>query len=149
MAAGAWTVYNEAKKKIGNSTLNLAGTVFRMSLFQSTSNAATLTLSIFNEVTNEVADGNGYSTSGKAMTGEVWTVGRSATEYKFDADDSVWTATGGAINSIKFAVIWVSAAASANRFVLCRSTLTTTQFNLSTGNTLTVQQHANGILLLV
>ena len=148
MAAGAWTVYNEAKKYIGNSTISLAATVYRITLHTSASNAATATLSIYNELTNEVAEGNGYSSSGKALTSEVWTVGASAGQYKFDADDVIWTATGGSIANIKFAVIWLSAASSASRRLLCRSTLTSSQFTLSTGNTLTLQMNASGILTL-
>lgn len=148
MAAGAWTVYNEAKKYIGNGTISLAATVYRITLHTSASNAATATLSIYNELTNEVAEGSGYSSSGKALTGEVWTVGASAGQYKFDTDDVVWTATGGSIANIKFATIWLSAAASANRKLLCRSTLTSSQFTLSSGNTLTLQMNASGILTL-
>jgi hypothetical protein len=148
MAAGAWAVYNESKKKIGNGTISLAATVFRITLHTSASNANTATLSIYNELNNEVSEGNGYSSSGKALANEVWTVGASAGQYKFDADDVVWTATGGAINNIKIAAIWLSAAASANRHLLCRSVLTSTQFNLSSGNTLTLQMNSAGILTL-
>ena len=35
MAAGAWTVFNKAKKKIGNATMSLASTVWRMTLHTS------------------------------------------------------------------------------------------------------------------
>jgi hypothetical protein len=148
MAAQAWSVYNLAKKKIGNGTLSLASTVFRISLVTSASNFATFTLGVFGSITNEIADGNGYSTSGKAMTNEVWTVGASAKQYKFDADDVVWTATGGAISNIKAAVIWISGASAAARHLLCRASLTSTQFNLATNNTLTIQMNSAGILTL-
>ena len=148
MAAGAWTVYDLAKKKIGNASLSLAATAFRITLHTSASNANTGTLGIYNSVTSEVTEANGYSSSGKALTGEVWTVGASAAQYKFDADDVVWTGTGGTIPNIKFAVIWLSAAASANRHLLCRSQLTSSQFTLASGNTLTLQMNSAGILTL-
>lgn len=148
MAAGAWAVYNESKKKIGNGTISLASTVYRMTLHTSASNANTATLSIYNEVNNEVTEANGYSSSGKAMTNEVWTVGASAGQYKFDADDVFWSANGGAISNVKFAVIALSAAASANRHLLCRSQLSTAQFSISAGNRLTIQMNASGILTL-
>jgi hypothetical protein len=147
MAASAWAVYNLAKKKIGNSTINLAGTVFRIALFTSASNAATATLGVYNSVNNEVAESGGYSSSGKALTGEVWTVGSAANQYKFDADDIFWSATG-TISNIKSAVIYVSAAASANRHLLCNSQLSTAQFNLAAGNRMTIQMNALGILTL-
>jgi hypothetical protein len=148
MAAGAWTVYNLAKKKIGNGSISLASTAFRITLHTSASNANTATLGVYNSVNNEVTEANGYSSSGKALANEVWTVGASAAQYKFDADDVVWTGTGGSIANIKFAVIWLSAAASANRHLLCRSQLTTSQFTLASGNTLTLQMNSSGILTL-
>jgi hypothetical protein len=148
MAAGAWTVYNLAKKKIGNATLSLASTVFRVSLFTSASNANTATLGVISSVDNEVTEANGYSSSGKSLTGEVWTVGASAGQYKFDADDVVWTGTGGAISNIKFAVIWLSGASAGGRHLLCRSQLSTSQFSLSSGNTLTLAMNASGVLTL-
>lgn len=148
MAAGAWTVYNLAKKKIGNATLSLASTVFRCTLHTSASNAATATLGVYNSVTGEVTEANGYSSSGKALTSEIWTAGVSAGQYKFDADDVFWSGNAGAIANVKFAVIWLSAAASANRHLLCRSQLSTSQFSISSGNRMTIQMAATGILTL-
>ena len=144
MAAQAFKIYNLAKKKIGNTTLNLSATVFRMTLHTSASNAATLTLGVFASLTNEVTEANGYSSSGKALTSEVWTVGASAKSYKFDFDDVVWTGTGGTIPNIKFAAVWISAAATANRHLLAVASLTSAQFTLSQNNTLTLQINALG-----
>lgn len=148
MAAGAWTVYNLAKKKIGNGTLSLASTAFRITLHTSASNANTATLGVYNSVTSEVTSGNGYSSSGKALANEVWTVGASAGQYKMDFDDIVWTGTGGSIANIKFAVISLSAGTSAGRHLLCRSQLTTSQFTLASGNTLTIAVNAAGAITL-
>ncbi len=144
MAAQAFKIYNLAKKKIGNTSINLAATVYRMTLHTSASNAATLTLGVYNSLTTEVTEANGYSSSGKALTSEVWTVGASAKSYKFDFDDVVWTGTGGTIPNIKFAVVWLSAAASANRHLLTVASLTSTQFTLSQNNTLTLQINSLG-----
>lgn len=144
MAAQAFKIYNLAKKKIGNTTINLAATTYRMSLHTSASNAATLTLGIYNSVTNEVATGNGYTAQGKTLTSEIWTVGASAKSYKFDFDDVVWTGTGGTIPNIKFSEVWVSAAASANRHLLATASLTSAQFTLSQNNTLTLQINSLG-----
>jgi len=148
MAATAWVLYNRAIKKIGNGTINLAGTNFRIALFGSGGNFATSTLSLLGSATDQVTSGNGYSSSGKALTSEVWTVGTSAGAYKFDVADVVFTATGGAINSIKAAIIYVSGAGAGSCHVLAWSQLTTNAFNLSTGNTLTIQIHANGVFAL-
>jgi len=148
MAAQAWSVYNTAKKKIGNGTLDLSATVFRISLYKSSSSFATLSLSVIGSVSNELTEANGYSSSGQALANEEWTVGASAGQYKFDADDVVWTATGGNITSIKAAVIWLSGASAGGRHLLCYSSLTSSQFTLASGNTLTIQMNASGILTL-
>lgn len=144
MSAQAFKIYNLAKKKIGNTSLNLASSAFRMTLHTSASNAATLTLGVYNSLTGEVTEANGYSSSGKALTTEAWTVGASAKSYKFDFDDVIWTGTGGTIPNIKFAAVWISAAASANRHLLTFASLTSTQFTLSQNNTLTLQINSLG-----
>lgn len=148
MAAQAFKFYNLAKKKIGNGTISLASTVMRISLVTSASNFATRTLGTFASLTNEIADGNGYSTSGKSLTGEVWTVGASAQQYKWDADDVIWTGTGGAIANIKGAVIWLSGASAGGRHLVAFASLTSSQFTLASGNTLTVQFNSAGIATL-
>lgn len=146
MAAGAWTFYNEFKRYLGSGDAQLDGQ-FRISLFTSASNAATATLSIISEVTNEVTEANGYSSSGKALV-ETWATGASASEVRFDATAVIWTATGGNIANAKFAVIWASGASAGARKLVCYSQLSTGQFTITTGNTLTVTPSANGIFEL-
>lgn len=142
MAAGAWTFYNAAKKHLMDATLDLDAAGWRMSLYTSASNAATLTLSTLAAVTNQVAEQFGYSSSGKPMTGVTWGTGASATEMRFDSTAVVWTATGGSISAAKYAVIWQGT------LLLCYSQLSTTQFSVTSGNTLTVTPSANGIFEL-
>ena len=149
MAAQAWKVYNRAKYHIGAGNLKLSNTTFRLSLVTSASNFATATMSTFASLTNEIADGNGYSTSGKALTGETWGTGASAGQYKFDA--TAWgpyTATGGNIANIKAAVIWQSGASAGSRYLLCYASLTSSQFTLNSGNTITITPASGGILTL-
>ena len=148
MAVGAWAVYNLAKKKIGNASLSLASTAFRLQLHTSASNANTATLGTIASVDNQVTEANGYSSSGKALTGETWTVGASAGQYRFDTDDVFWSANGGTIPNIKFAVMWISGASAGARHLLCRSQLSTSQFTISSGNRLTIAMNASGVLTL-
>jgi hypothetical protein len=148
MAAQAWSVYGTAKLKLGAGTISFPG-AYRIGLVKSSSNFATFsTLSTWSVVTNEVTSGNGYSTSGKTLANESWNTGASSLQMKFDADDVVWTATGGNITSIKAAVIWASNATPANEHLLCAASLTSSEFTLSSGNTLTIQMNASGILTL-
>lgn len=144
MAATAWTLYDKAKKKLMNGTIQLGVNVFKMQLHQSTSNASTSTLSLASSVSNEVAAGSGYATGGKSLTSITWTTGASVSQYRFDSADLVWTATGGNIANIKFAVVKNSAGQA-----LMWSRLTTAQFTLTQNNTLTVQINANGYFTLV
>jgi hypothetical protein len=146
--ASAWSVYNLAKKKIGNGSINLAATVYRMTLHTSASNANTATLGTYVSLTNEVTENFGYSSSGKAMTSEVWTTGASAGQYKWDMDDVFWSANAGTIANIKIAVLWLSGTSANGRHLVCRSLLSTSQFSLSAGNRLTIQMNAAGVLTL-
>jgi hypothetical protein len=149
MAAQAWKLYNLAKKKIGNGTINLATGVYRLSLCQSASNFATATLGIHHSVSNKVAETTDYSSSGVPVGTGVWTA-LSATKYKFDlTNPAVITASATAIVNIKGAIIWLSAASSANQHLVCYASLTSTQFTLAKNNTLTISFATSGVFTLV
>lgn len=143
-AAGAWTFYNEAKKYLMQGDIDLNSSTFRMGLYTSASNAATATLSRHDQVTNELADGNGYSSSGKALSAVTWTAGASASEYRFDSTAKIFTASGGNLANIKFAVLFIEGASAGARKLLAYSQLSTGQFTVTTGNTLTITPSANG-----
>lgn len=147
-AVGAWTFYNEAKKYLMSGDIDLNSNTFRIGLYTSASNFATATLSRLDQVTNEVTEANGYSSSGKALTGVTWTAGASASEMRFDCTAVIWTATGGSISNIKAAVIFIEGASAGARKLLCYSQLSTAQFTVTIGNTLTITPSANGIFEL-
>ena len=147
MAATAWSIYNKAKKKLCNGTIQLGTNVLKVQLHTSAGAAivSSFTLSLASSASaSEVANGNGYTTGGKSLTSVTWTTGASAKQYRLDAADPVWTATGGTIVNIKFAAIKNSAGQA-----LCWSRLTTSQFAVATGNTLTLTLNASGIFTLV
>ncbi len=146
MAAGAWTFYNMAKHHLMDGTLDLDTNSFRMSLYTSASNAATLTLSTRTSVNNEVTEAFGYSSSGKPLASVTWAVGASATEYRWNCAAIVWTAAGGTIANVKYAVIWQSSGVADK--LVCFSQLSTAQFSITSGNTLTITPSANGIFEL-
>ena len=147
MAATAYQMYNRAKRKIAAGTINLTSGIPRQALFTSASNASTKTLSILSQITSQVANGNGYVTGGKSLSGVVWTTGASAAQIKFDANDPLWTATGGNLANVKFAVIHYSAGAASGH-LLCWTRLSASQFTVSQGNTLTIRQPTTGIFTL-
>jgi len=145
MAAQAWKLYNRAIRKLGTGTIVLPGAI-RIALHGSGGNFATKTLTIKSTVTDEVTTGNGYTAGGKALASEAWTASgtASAGQIKFDAADPIWTATGGAINSIKGAVLFTSIAVNSGH-LLAFASLTSTAFNLGSGNTLQLVFNSAGI----
>ena len=143
MAASAFTFYNKAKKYIGNGTLQLGTSAFKMKLTTSASNASTFTLSTFASITSEIGTSGGYVAGGKALASMTWTTGASAKQMAFDAADLVWTATGGPLTNVKYGVIGVSGGKA-----MCWSKLSTSQFTVTIGNTLTIQFASAGIFTL-
>ena len=148
MAAQAMKWYNKALQKIGNGNINLLSDTFRAILVTSASNFATATLGLLGSLTNEIADGNGYSTSGKALSGVAWTVGASAKQYKFDADDINWSANGGSISNIKGIVVVKIGASAGARHLVGYASLTSSQFALASGNRININWNSGGILTL-
>ena len=80
MAASAWQLYNEAKKYIGNGTITLWAGVFKMVLAKASSNASTFTISVYSELTNEIAAAGGYVAGGRNLVPATaqWVTGASA-----------------------------------------------------------------------
>jgi hypothetical protein len=147
MAATAWSMYNSFREYLGNGQFDLDGTSvnFYVALHTSaaSANATNAALSTQASLGNEVANGNGYATGGLSVSGRTWAAGASAGVFRFDSTAVVWTATGGDISNIKYAVIYQSGGK-----LVCYSKLTTSQFTLSEDNTLTVTPSANGIFEL-
>ena len=147
MAASAWQLYNNGKRYIGNGTIELGVGNFKMALFTSASNTSTFTLSTFASLTSEISATGGYVTGGKALvpaTGQ-WTVGASAKQMKFTYSTVglTFTASGASLNNIKYAVIYQSGGK-----LLCFCQLSSTQFSVSSPNTLTVLPAATGVFTL-
>ena len=147
MAASAWALYNLAKQKLGDGTHDLDTDVFRMGLYLSASNAATLTLSTRGSVSNEVANANGYLTGGQTLGAVTWGAGASAGVRRFDSTAEIFTAAGGTIVNVKHAVIYNNSkgTSAGTRPLLCTSQLSTAEFDITDTNTLTVTPSATGI----
>jgi hypothetical protein len=151
MAASAWQLYNKAKQSIGNGTITLGAGVFKMVLARSASNASTFTLSTYASVTNEISATGGYVTGGKNLVPAtaLWTVGASAKQYKFTMSTVglAFTASGASLTNIKYAIIRNSTGATAGK-LLCFCQLSSSQFTVTSPNTLTVLPAATGIFTL-
>ena len=152
MAASAWTLYNYAKRYIGNGTIKLGTGVFKMALTRTSSNASTLTLSTWGQITAEISATGGYVAGGRNLVPATaqWTVGASAKQMKFTMSTIglTFTASGASLTSIRNAVIRNSGSTVALSKLLCFSALSTTQFTVTSPNTLTILPAATGIFTL-
>ena len=147
MAASAWQLYNDGKRYIGNGTIQLGVNNFKMALFTSASNTSTFTLSTFASLTSEISATGGYVSGGKALvpaTGQ-WTVGASAKQMKFTYSTVglTFTASGASLTNVKYAVIYNSAGK-----LLCFCQLSSSQFTVTSPNTLTILPAATGVFTL-
>jgi len=151
VAAGKFKLYDFAKKYIGDGTHDLDVTTnMQIALFLSTSNCNTLSVGtgIYGDLTNEHANANGYTTGGVALTGETWT--RSGGTTTYDANDPVWTASGGSITA-RFAVIYANATLNGivkPLLAVCLLDTTPADVTATTGNTFTITFNASGIIAL-
>ena len=148
MAAGKWKIYESAKEYLSDGTHDLDSTTnWYMALFLSTSNCETLSTGtgIYGDLTNEHANGNGYTTGGVALTNVVWT--QSGGTATWDCDNAQWTASGGSITA-RFAVIYKNA--TVNSIVkplvcVCLVDTAPADATATTGNTFTVTINASGV----
>ena len=151
MAASAWQLYNEAKKYIGNGTITLGAGVFKMVLAKASSNASTFTISVYSELTNEIAAAGGYVAGGRNLVPATaqWVTGASAKQMKFtmSAVGLAFTASGASLVDIKYAVLRNSTGAGAGK-LLCFCQLSSANFTVASPNTLTVLPAATGIFTL-
>jgi hypothetical protein len=154
MAAGTWKIYAKAKQYIGAGTITLGAGVFKMSLHRASASAAILVLSTrstFASIPGEISATGGYVAGGRNLlpaTGS-WGAGTSAKQMKFyySTVGLVFTASGAALNNIKYALIRNSTGAGAGK-VLCFCTLSTAAFTVASGNTLTIAPAATGVFTL-
>ena len=144
MAAGAWTVFNIAKEKLADGTFDLDTQTFKMALTTASQAlaatfAGTSTDCRYADLTNEVANGGGYTTGGKTLTC-TWV--RATGTITFDCDDQAWTAS---TITAKYAVIYAD---NTNDDLLCFCELDTVGSVSTTAGTLTVTINASGVCTL-
>jgi len=159
MAAGTWKIYGRAKFHIGTGTIKLGAELFKMALLRqaaTASNIASLsTLSTWASIkANEITVQGGYLTGGRTLPAvnntAMWVTGSNALQYKFTYTTAglVFTASGAALNNIRFAVIRNSIGDLSSGKVLCFVTLSTVQFTIASPNTLTILPAATGVFTL-
>lgn len=136
-AAGAWTFTDGARTRMLNGAFDFDTDAFKTALFLSTSNIGAASTT-FAGVTNEHAAANGYTAGGVAAT---MALSGTTTVTVDNTVDPAWTASGGSIIA-RFAVFYEVAGD-----VVCHCLLDSTPADVTTttGNSITLQIHANGI----
>jgi hypothetical protein len=137
MAAGPWVIYNEFKESLGQKKIHLGTDTFKIALFTSSSNAgaATLATAQYATLTNQVANGNGYTTGGVTVA-VTWN--RSTGTVTFDTADASWTASGASLTA-RFAVLYSDTATSKDLVSYMLLDAAPADVVTQDGNTLTIQ----------
>lgn len=135
MAAGAWTFTSAARTSLLNGTFDIDSDSWKCALFLSTSNIGAASTT-YAGLTNQHANGNGYTTGGIAVTLTL----SGTTSVKIDiGTDPVWTASGGPITA-RYASIY-----EVGGNVLCYCLLDDAPADVTAtdGNTFTVAANAS------
>lgn len=136
MAAGAWQLTNAGRTSLLNGDFDLDSDTFKIALFLSTSNIGAASTT-YAGLTNEHANGNGYTTGGAATTVNL----SGTTTVTVDASDVSWTASGGSIVA-RYAVLYE---VSGKVLAYCLLDSTPADVTVTDGNSLTLQISASGV----
>lgn len=154
MAAGNWTLFNKAHKKMLNgttwsgTTTNVKGAVLRCKIYKAqvgSSLGAASNYSLLSELgtSNAAANMSDYTLSNLTLTA----LNGSAT-MKFDMPgDLVITASGGDATSLQYAVVYSSLSAGGGHLLMwCQ--LSAAAFDVTSTNTLTIYTPTNGFFVV-
>lgn len=144
MAATAWKIYAKAKEYLGDGTIQLGTNGFKMALLAS-GNTSTITLTAYSQLTGEIGTSGGYASGGKFLvpSAGTWTLSGSTVTFDYSTVGLTFTASGGPLTNVKYAVIYQSGGE-----LLCWSRLSSAQFTVASPNTLTILPAATGVFTL-
>lgn len=141
MGAGAWVVHDSVINEMATGNVDTDTDVFKIILCSSSSNAATTSVVALASITGQLSTANGYTQNDKTLT---VTDSQASGTYTFDADNPVWTASGGSITA-RYAVIYDDTHAS--DLVIAHVLLDDTPADVTAtdGNTFTITMNASGV----
>lgn len=155
MPAGAFVFPNKAKLNFFNATNLLGANTSNFKLALVTSSYTPSDGDSGHEVwadasANEIANGNGYTTGGIALTGVTLALNGSG-GVRFTSSAATWTATGGSIPAWRRGIVYYSGTLNGKVNPIVGHFLgDNTPADVpatTTGNTLTVTPNASGILV--
>lgn len=106
---GTLVLFNSFREYVADGTIDLDTDTFKVLLTTSTQVLSASGQSVKADLTQEVANGNGYTSGGVTLTGVTWT--RSGGTVTFDSDDPQWTASSGSITA-RYCVLYKSGTAN-------------------------------------
>jgi hypothetical protein len=138
-----FTFFHEFKNNIANGSIDLDTDSFKWALSNTAPNAADD--DAFADIT-EISAGNGYTAGGTALANVSWaeTSAGSGT-WRFSADDTVFTASGGSIGPFRYIILYDDTHASD---LLVGYLDFGSEVTVTDGNTFTIDVGANGIFEL-
>lgn len=141
MAAGTFTLFDSFALRMADGTIDLDSHTFKMSLHTSSFVPSVSTMAVHADLTNEVANANGYTTGGISLTSVTYTL--SAAVAKFTSAAPVWTAAGGSITA-RYAVIYDDTSTNKDLIGYFLLDVTPADVTVTDTNTLTVNPNAAG-----
>jgi hypothetical protein len=149
MAAQPWTVFVAAKQNLGLGVVNLSGEASKhyITLFQQGASTNLSGASVLSSIGAFTVPGSLDSIG--ELGGVTWTGVASVNDgtRRWDSNDLTFTASGATLSGVRIAVIWQSTSAGGGP-VIAYSSLSSSAFDVTTGNTLTIQMNASGIFTL-
>lgn len=133
MAAGTWTFFKSAKREILKGNITFSGTVIKAGLHVSGAGMSaggdySTVLSISAAGAVRAGESNGYSRSGYSLLA-AGLVSVATNNTKYSASNISWSANGGNLGgntSLKYCLLFLSAAAGGSGYPICFVTLTQT-----------------------
>lgn len=100
------TLYNSAKKKLIDGSLDLDTDTIKVALLSSSYTPNIDTHVFYSDLTNELATASGYTQGGTALANKAITVDTVNDRAYLDADDVSWSASG--TLTVRYAVLYKS-----------------------------------------
>jgi hypothetical protein len=157
MTSSTWAMYDIAREWLANGTLNMAASSpgFQLALFTNGSNvnsdsAFDSSSAIYANVTYELANGDGYTTGGAAVSGMTVTYSGATATIWPAATLPTWTASGGSL-TFRYGVIYVNGTVnSIVKPLICWTTWDNTPADIVVNNgiTFTPLLNASGLFTI-
>lgn len=139
MVAGTFTLYDSFSELMADGSIDLDNDSFKMCLVTS-AYVFSAGHDEYADITGEVANGNGYTSTGQALTGVAWN--RSGGVTTFTSNAAVWTASGAGITA-RACIIYDDTSAGKKLIGYMLLDATPANVSVTAGNNLTVGPHAS------